>query len=274
MTIAAVTGANQGLGLALVAGLRARLGSEDVVFLTGRDPDRVAGAAQGLADQGLPVETHQLDVTDAASVDRFAATVDERGGLDILFSNAAARIGRDRPEAAQVRGFVATNNRGTTRLLRLLVPRMRPGGRLFVVASSFGTLRSLPDARLHVRFDAPDLTLDDIDAAMAGYVDAVEAGRAEAEGWPDWINIPSKVGQVAAVRVVARDLAAAGTDVFAAAVCPGLVDTDASRPWFDDMSEAQSPDAAAAHLVRLALDPVDDAWRGELVQFGRVLPWR
>jgi NAD(P)-dependent dehydrogenase (short-subunit alcohol dehydrogenase family) len=173
-----------------------------------------------------------------------------------------------------VRGFVATNNRGTTRLLRALVPRMGPGGRLFVVASSFGTMRSLPDARLHVLFDAPGLTLDDIDAAMAGYVDAVEAGRAEAEGWPDWINIPSKVGQVAAVRVVARDLAAAGTDVFAAAVCPGLVDTDASRPWFDDMSEAQSPDAAAAHLVRLALDPVDDAWWGELVQFGRVLPWR
>ena len=274
MTIAAVTGANQGLGLALVAGLRARLGSDDVVFLTGRDPDRVAGAARGLGDQGLPVETHELDVTDAASVDRFAATVDERGGLDILFSNAAARIGRDRPEAAQVRAFVATNNRGTTRLLRALVPRMRPGGRLFVVASSFGTLRSLPDARLHVRFDAPDLTLDDIDAAVAGYVDAVEAGRAEAEGWPDWINIPSKVGQVAAVRVVARDLAAAGTDVLVAAVCPGLVDTDASRPWFDDMSEAQSPDAAAAHLVRLALDPVDDAWWGELVQFGRVLPWR
>jgi hypothetical protein len=62
--------------------------------------------------------------------------------------------------------------------------------------------------------------------------------------------------------------------VLAVAVCPGLVDTAASRPWFDDMAEAQTPDEAATHLVRLALDPADVGFHGELVQFGRVLPWR
>jgi carbonyl reductase 1 len=274
MTIAAVTGANQGLGLGLVTGLRAALGPDDHVVLTGRDPGRVAAAARGLGARGLTVDTHQLDVTDPASVDRFAATVDGWGGLDILFSNAAARIGRDQPAAAQVRGFVATNNLGTTRLLRALVPRMRDGGRVFVVASSFGTLRSLPDPGTHARFDDPALTLEDLDDVMAGYVAAVEAGRAADEGWPDWINIPSKVGQVAAARVVARAAGEAGRDLFVAAVCPGLVDTDASRPWFDDMSEAQSPEEAAAHLVRLAAGPLDPDARGELIQFGRVLPWR
>jgi carbonyl reductase 1 len=274
MTIAAVNGANQGLGLGLVTGLRAALGPDDRVVLTGRDPGRVAAAARGLGARGLTVDTHQLDVTDPASVDRFAATVDGWGGLDILFSNAAARIGRDQPAAAQVRGFVATNNLGTTRLLRALVPRMRDGGRVFVVASSFGTLRSLPDPGTHARFDDPALTLDDLDDVMAGYVAAVEAGRAADEGWPDWINIPSKVGQVAAARVVARAAGEAGRDLFVAAVCPGLVDTEASRPWFDDMSEAQSPEEAAAHLVRLAAGPLDADARGELIQFGRVLPWR
>lgn len=274
MAIAAVTGANQGLGLALVAGLRTVLGPDDRVVLTGRDPARVAGAARGLGARGLGVETHQLDVTDPASVDRFAAAVDGWGGLDILFSNAAARIRPDRPPAEQVRAFVATNNLGTTRVLRALVPRMRAGGRVFVVASSFGTLRSLPDPGTRARFDDPGLTLDGLDEIMAGYVAAVEAGRAEAEGWPEWINIPSKVGQVAAARVVARRAASGGGDLFVAAVCPGLVDTDASRPWFDDMSEAQSPEAAAAHLVRLAAGPLDTDARGELIQFGRVLPWR
>jgi len=274
MTIAAVTGANQGLGLGLVTGLRAALGPDDRVVLTGRDPGRVAAAARGLGARGVTVDTHQLDVTDPASVDRFAATVDGWGGLDILFSNAAARIGRDRPAAAQVREFVATNNLGTTRLLRALVPRMRDGGRVFVVASSFGTLRSLPDPGTHARFDDPALTLDELDDVMAGYVTAVETGRAADEGWPEWINIPSKVGQVAAARVVARAAAEAGRDLFVAAVCPGLVDTEASRPWFDDMSEAQSPEAAAAHLVRLAGGPLDPDARGGLIQFGRVLPWR
>jgi carbonyl reductase 1 len=276
VTIAAVTGANQGLGLAVAAGLRARLtGPDDVVYLTGRDPDRVATAAAGLAAAGLDVATHPLDVTDPGAGDRFAAMLRERhGGIDLLVSNAAARIVPDRPPAAQVREFAATNNLGTTRLLRAIVPLLRPGARLLVVASSFGTLRSLPPP-LHARFDDPGLTLDGVDAVVRAWVDAVEGGTDAAEGWPDWINIPSKVGQVAALRVVARRLREDGPPgVLAVAVCPGLVDTAASRPWFDDMTEAQSPDEAATHLVRLALDPVDAGLHGELVQFGRVLPWR
>jgi carbonyl reductase 1 len=177
-----------------------------------------------------------------------------------------------------VRGFVDTNNRGTTRLLRALVPLLRPGGRYLVVASSFGTLREL-DPSLHARFDGPTLTLDDIDATMAAYTDAVEQGRDAAEGWPSWINPPSKVGQVAAARIVARQVRRHGpAGAFVAAVCPGLVDTDASRPWFDDMGDAQSPSEAAAHVVRVAIDPIADDLHGQLIhfgiQFGRVLPWR
>jgi NAD(P)-dependent dehydrogenase (short-subunit alcohol dehydrogenase family) len=119
------------------------------------------------------------------------------------------------------------------------------------------------------------MTLDDVDATMIDWRDAVLNGTAGAEGWPDWINIPSKVGQVAAVRVLARkrreaDLAS-GTLI--AAVCPGLIDTAASRPWFDDMSGAQTPTQAAADPLDLALDPVRPDTYGELVQFGRVRPW-
>jgi hypothetical protein len=58
------------------------------------------------------------------------------------------------------------------------------------------------------------------------------------------------------------------------ALCPGLIDTDASRPWFEDMSTAQTPAEAAAWPVELALAPTfDPAFYGELVQFGKVLPW-
>jgi hypothetical protein len=58
------------------------------------------------------------------------------------------------------------------------------------------------------------------------------------------------------------------------ALCPGLIDTDASRPWFEDMSQAQTPAEAASWPVELALaDTFDDAFYGELVQFGKVLPW-
>ena len=58
------------------------------------------------------------------------------------------------------------------------------------------------------------------------------------------------------------------------ALCPGLIDTDASRPWFEDMSHAQTPAQAASWPVELALAPeFDPAFYGELVQFGRVIPW-
>ncbi len=58
------------------------------------------------------------------------------------------------------------------------------------------------------------------------------------------------------------------------ALCPGLIDTDASRPWFADMSQAQTPEQAAAWPLDLVLaDRFDPAFYGELVQFGNVLPW-
>lgn len=57
------------------------------------------------------------------------------------------------------------------------------------------------------------------------------------------------------------------------AVCPGLVDTRASRPWFADMSQAQTPDEAAVDIVKLAARPVEPQMYGELVQHGQVLSW-
>ena len=45
--IALVTGANQGLGFALAAGLAARMNPDDLVLLTGRTARRVADAAAG-----------------------------------------------------------------------------------------------------------------------------------------------------------------------------------------------------------------------------------
>jgi carbonyl reductase 1 len=120
------------------------------------------------------------------------------------------------------------------------------------------------------------MTLDDVDATMLEWRDAVVDGRAAAEGWPAFINIPSKVGQVAAVRVLARERRALDHDAgaFVAAVCPGMIDTGASRPWFD-MSNAQTPAQAAVALLDLALGPhPDPRFYGELIRFGRTVPWR
>jgi len=274
--VAIVTGANQGLGLALVRGLCRALGAGGIVYLTARDRARGERAVAELQAEGLSPRLEVLDVRDDASVTGVAqALAGRHGGVDIVISNAAARISPQVPAEQQVRIFVDTNNHGTLRMIRTFGPLLRDGARVIVVASSFGTLASL-DPRLHHLFDVTQLSLAGLAKVMDDYVAAVEAGRAAAQGWPAWINPPSKVGQVAAVKVWARELAgqAARRDILVNAACPGLVDTGASRPWFDDMSGALSPDEAAADVLWLAtLPPGSREPYGELVQHRKVLPF-
>jgi NAD(P)-dependent dehydrogenase (short-subunit alcohol dehydrogenase family) len=219
------------------------------------------------------VQGRVLDVRDAGAI---AALARELGEVDIVFSNATARMSPDADPADEVDAVAQTSNLATTAVLRAFAPRMRPGGRLVIVASALGTLDKL-DERIAGRFaDAAEADLDAVDELVADWRAAVHNDRADQEGYGRWLNIPSKVAQVAAVRALARERR--GEDLaqgrLLMALCPGLIDTDASRPWFDDMSAAQTPAQAASWPVELTLAPeFDPAFYGELVQFGKVLPW-
>ncbi|MCK5933324.1 MAG: SDR family oxidoreductase [Fulvimarina manganoxydans] len=84
---ALITGSSQGIGEALAKGLAAA-GAE--VILNGRDPDKLAKAADGLRKEtGRSVHELAFDVTDHAGVrsaiDGFEASV---GSIDILINNA------------------------------------------------------------------------------------------------------------------------------------------------------------------------------------------
>ena len=273
--IALVTGANQGLGRALAETLAAQMVPQDRVLLTGRDLGRVEAAAAAVADGPATanVEGRVLDVRDGEAISELAA---ELGAVDIVFSNAASRMSPDVDPVDEVDAVAETNNLAAIHMLHVFAPRLRAGGRLIVVASSLGTLDKL-DERVRDRFaTAATEDLDAVEVLVAAWRQAVHDGRAEADGYGAWLNIPSKVAQVAAVRALARqrreiDLA---HNRLVMALCPGLIDTDASRPWFEDMSQAQTPAQAAQWPAKLALAPsFDPAFYGELVQFGNVVPW-
>ncbi|MFD9096819.1 SDR family NAD(P)-dependent oxidoreductase [Streptomyces collinus] len=275
--IALVTGANQGLGRALVEGLAARLDPADLVLLTGRDPRRVAEAAAEVSR--LPGTRGQvlgrvLDVTDTDAVDQLAGELHGRyGGVDVVISNAVARVLPDESQAARADEFIDVSNTATHAVLRSFGPVLRPGGRLLVVASSLGTLGHL-DPRLHPLFDGA--SLEQVEYAVESWRRAVRDGTASEAGWPRWLNVPSKVAQVAAVRAVAAERRAhdLASGTLIASVCPGMVDTATSRPWFSDHSQAQSPAEAARALLGLVFaDGADPALHGELVRFGEPLPW-
>ncbi|WIX82691.1 SDR family NAD(P)-dependent oxidoreductase [Amycolatopsis carbonis] len=273
MTVAVVTGATQGLGLALVEGLAQRLSTQDTVYLTGRDLGRIGEAVESLPAGGATVRSELLDVADPASVTRLATVLSERhGGVDVVFGNAVMRVGPDDDPREIVGPYTDVNNFGTTRVMRAFAPLLRDGGKLLVVASSLGTLHYLAPV-LHDRFDALT-SLDDVDKTVANWRDAVADGSARGGAWPGFVNIPSKIGQVAAVRALASTRLAGDAErgILLAAVCPGMMNTPTSALWWD-VSTAPTPATAAVPLLDLALSPTDPDHYGQLIRYGAVLPW-
>jgi NAD(P)-dependent dehydrogenase (short-subunit alcohol dehydrogenase family) len=249
----------------------------DLVLLTGRNHDRVTQAAHEvrlLPGTRARVEGHVLDVTDSDAVATLADSLRARhGGVDVVISNAVARLLPGESQAERADEFIDVSNTATHTVLRAFGPVLRPGGRLIVVASSLGSLGHLAP-RLHHLFD--DATLDQVEYAVESWRSAIHHRTAQEAGWPLWLNVPSKVAQVAAVRALAADRRARdlATDTLIAAVCPGMVDTATSRPWFSDYSQAQTPAQAAEGVLDLVFTaPVDPALYGELVRSGKALDW-
>jgi NAD(P)-dependent dehydrogenase (short-subunit alcohol dehydrogenase family) len=268
MTTALVTGATQGLGLALVAGLARRLAPQDTVYLTGRDPQRVAAAVKEI--DAPQVRGELLDVADPDAAERLAGRL---GRVDIVFGNAVMRVGPADEPRAIIDEYTQVNNFGTTRLMRAFAPRLNDGGRLVIVASSLGTLHHLAPV-LHPWFDGLR-DLDEVDGRVARWRDAVKDGRARAGSWPGFVNIPSKIGQVAAVRALAARRRAQDErrGILIAAACPGMINTPTSALWWD-VSGAPSPDEAAVALLDLALGEIRPGHYGELVRHGEVVDWK
>lgn len=273
MTIALVTGATQGLGLALAEGLAARLGPEDTVYLTGRDIDRVTAAVAAIPAGGARVRAELLDVGTPDAASKLAEKLAERhGDVDIVFGNAVMRVGPDDDPRAIIDIYTEVNNFGTTRLLRAFAPLLRDNGRLLIVASSLGTLRHLAPV-LHRHFDNL-ADLDEVDGQVSAWRDLVKDGTARATAWPGFVNIPSKIAQVSAVRTLAAQRRSEddARGILVAAVCPGMMNTPTSALWWD-VSTAPTPAEAAVPLLDLAVDPVDPDHYGQLLRQGKVLPW-
>lgn len=85
-----VTGGGSGLGLSMAKKF-ASLGAR--VAITGRNAERLEGAAKEIDPRGERVMTHACDVRDFAQVEAMAAAVAERfGGIDVLVNNAAGNF--------------------------------------------------------------------------------------------------------------------------------------------------------------------------------------
>lgn len=131
-TVALVTGASSGIGLATATRLVA---AGYTVYGTSR---RGAGAGKAV------FEMLALDVTNDASVDAVVGEVLRRAGrIDVLVNNAGFGVGLAGDEestVAQAQAIFDTNFFGTVRMTRAVVPHMRrrAAGRILNMGSGLG----------------------------------------------------------------------------------------------------------------------------------------
>jgi carbonyl reductase 1 len=217
MRRAVVTGGNRGLGFETCRQLAER-GVE--VLLGARDRRLGEQSIEALRRAGLSnVRALDLDIADPQRVADAAAAA---GPIDILVANAGTTMrGFDERVARET---IDVNYFGTARVIDAFLPQLREPGAIVVVSSGMGEL-SVVSEPLRAQFLAPDLDRAKVDALMNAFVRSVGAKTLSKEGWPSNAYSVSKVGVNALVRVIDRELEAAGRRIAINAVCPGWVRT-------------------------------------------------
>ena len=244
MTIALVTGATRGLGLATSRAL-AQVGA--CVLLTGRTWAAAEQAADSLRRDGLDVQALELDVTSTTSIQAAAQQIAQRyGRVDVLVNNAGIL-----PEATDstahnfanvdlFRTTFETNVFGAVAVTEEFLPLLRNSvaGRIVNVSTTMGSLSEQANP------DSP-------------YYEAI---------------VPAYQSSKAALNSVTIGLAKvlAGTGIKATSVCPGFVQTDLTP--VNKQQAPLTPEQAARIVVTAATLP-DHAESGTFIDQDGVVAW-
>lgn len=224
---ALVTGAAQGIGLAIATSLAGRGASVGIVDLTGAE-ETAAGLAEQFPEQRFAA--FPLDVRDVAEVTSAVdAFVETFGRLDVLVNNAgtAARIGIDKITAEQWQRDIETNLGGTFNFIRAAVhPHMAEAG-----AGSI-------------------INISSISGINGGAVSDGEAGTRSGPAYA-----ASKGGIIALTKWVAKEYGRHG--IRCNSVAPGPVESaltagqtyDTSNQALDRMGHADEIAEAVAYLA-------------------------
>ncbi|MEU5403227.1 SDR family oxidoreductase [Streptomyces sp. NPDC005963] len=184
--VAVVTGASSGIGAATARQL-ARAGYH--VVATARRKDRLEALVNELVVAGHRATAQQLDVTDRAAVDAFAAGLDR---VDVLVNNAGGALGADpvaTGDPADWRRMFEVNVIGTLNTTQALLPAL--------TASGDGTVVVLTSTAGHATYEGG-----------AGYVAAKHGAHVLAETLRlEIVGTPVRVIEVAPGMVKTEEFA-------------------------------------------------------------------
>jgi len=270
--VAVVTGANKGIGLAVVKELCKQF--TGVVYLTARDEGRGKAAVAELESAGLHPRFFQLDLDDEASIIRLRDHLQQQyGGLDILVNNAAIAYKNDSAASVieQAENTLRVNFTETLSVCNLLFPLLRPGARVVNVSSSCGLATKIPNLEIRKKFTNPNLTVEELVATVQQFIESVRAGTHQKEGWGNSMYVVSKVALSALTRLQHKAfLNDPRPDIVINHIHPGYVDTD--------MTSHRGPltpeQGAVSSVYAALLPPGTTSPRGDFIWFDKkILDW-
>ncbi|XP_076893443.1 short-chain dehydrogenase/reductase 1-like [Bidens hawaiensis] len=252
-TVAIVTGANKGIGYALVKWF-AKLGL--TVVLTARDQSKGLEAMDSLKVLGLDdnVRFCQLDISDPVSISSFVSWF--RSGFnsfDILVNNAAVSfnpMGQNSIGCADA--VINTNYYGTKRFTDAMLPLFRRSSsiaRILNISSRLGTLDKLKNQQMKsILEDKENLNEDRIEAVVSEFLQNVAEGQWTTAGWPEiWTDYSvSKLALNAYSQVLARRYKGV---VSVNCFCPGFTQTSMTAGKGNHSADDAAEMAAAIALL-------------------------
>lgn len=276
-----VTGANKGIGLAVVKTLL-QADKNAFVFLGSRDATRGKDAVSAIIAEDTTgysgrVETLEIDVSDAGSISRAVETVRARLGNDpeqpCYLSAIINNAGIATVEGSNLSSFEMTmrvNYRGVVRTTEAFLPLLDPSkGRVVITSSSAGpsfVAKCNPDRQ--AVFVDPSVTRDRIESILEECL-AIASG-----GWDGVAERFAAVGMTGAERMSGYGLSKALVNLYTMqlarekpslmvnAATPGLIITDLAQPvakmnntTLEDMG-AKPPEEGAKTLIFLATGEV------------------
>ncbi|KAK4956412.1 hypothetical protein LTR10_005936 [Elasticomyces elasticus] len=269
--VAAVTGANKGIGLAIVRQLALQYPKSPLksgpflIYLTARSEERGAEAVKTLeSDQQLKdakvlvkdggdttIKFYALDISQTKSIQDFSTFLKKEhpDGVDVVINNAG--IAMQGFDANIVQETLHTNYYGTLEATRDLLPLLREGGRMVNVSSMSGKLNKYSDDIRNAFLQAAKTDVPAVTALMEKFKSAVSEGKEKEAGFPSAAYAVSKAGETAFTKVIAMEEAKRNRGVLVNACCPGYVKTDMTRG-----GGAKTPDEGAQTPVMLALHDI------------------
>ncbi|XP_022238492.1 carbonyl reductase [NADPH] 1-like [Limulus polyphemus] len=271
--VAVVTGANKGIGFAIVKSLCTKFKGD--IILTARDEIRGKNAVAKLKELHLNPIFYQLDITDADSICRLKEfLLKVYGGLDILVNNAAIayKISSDTPDADQAEKTIRVNLFGTLCVCKTLFPILRPHARVVNVSSAAGMLHNIPNEKIREILLSPKLTEQKLCDIMKEFLKDSKAGLKQEKGWASTNYEMSKIGVTALTFLQQKQFEKdSREDIVVNTVHPGYVSTDmTNRKGVLNIEQGAEP------IVYAALLPINiTSPKGEFIwEDSKVVSWR